>query len=387
MEKADDLLTSEAAADRRLRHDPTDHCVLQLGGRDIPSLQAACALANHYGFDEVNLNCGCPSIQTGGADDYGATLMLDPAGTGDLLRILCDASRAPVSVKCRLGTHERVRDDGTLPDDNYDTLAHFVRTVSSRAPVKHFAVHCRSAVLSGLSPTKNRCVPPLRPDFVLRLAEEFPDLAFTLNGGMAGAEHVARTLQAHPVLDGVMAGRWVLQNPLDLAGMDAVLVGGASGQREWSNDVVLATALGAINTYSAYALRAADTKDAALHELAIPFVLVLEHLRAIDAALWGDDGDTQHIAAREGRCGAGGATGPVDNHGSIHGVGVMRYEGDWLDEAHLALTRGSVNITLRWVHCARAPRCALPTCSPRAPLPTCWLPCDKACCFIAICCV
>ena len=91
MEKASDLLASAAAAERRLRHPAAERCVLQLGGSDIPSLQDACRLANAYGFDEVNLNCGCPSVETGGAD-YGAALMLDPARTAEILGAMADVS-------------------------------------------------------------------------------------------------------------------------------------------------------------------------------------------------------------------------------------------------------------------------------------------------------
>jgi tRNA dihydrouridine synthase A len=157
MEKVGDLLVSAAAADRRLSHDAAGNCVLQLGGNNIPSLQDACRLANAYSFDEVNLNCGCPSIETGGAD-FGATLMLDPKATGDMLRAMADVSRAPVSIKCRLAAHPRLLDDGGLPVDEYDKLSAFVDSVSTRArSVSHWVVHCRAAVLAGLSPSKNRC--------------------------------------------------------------------------------------------------------------------------------------------------------------------------------------------------------------------------------------
>ena len=157
MEKVGDLLVSAAAADRRLSHDAAGNCVLQLGGNNIPSLQDACRLANSYSFDEVNLNCGCPSIETGGAD-FGATLMLDPKATGDMLRAMTDVSRAPVSIKCRLAAHPRLLDDGSLPVDEYDKLSAFVDSVSTRArSVSHWVVHCRAAVLAGLSPAKNRC--------------------------------------------------------------------------------------------------------------------------------------------------------------------------------------------------------------------------------------
>ena len=254
MEKTEAILESNAAAERRLRHDARDHCVLQLGGNDITRLQSACRIANQFCFDEINLNCGCPSVETGGAD-FGATMMLNPGGTGDACAAMADVSRAPISVKCRLGAHHRIREDGTLPEDNFEALANFVYVVSERAPVKHWVVHCRAAVLAGLSPAKNRCVPPLRPDFVLRLAQEFPDLDFTLNGGISSIHDATRTMAAQPSLQGVMAGRFVLQSPLDLAFLDVALRGSGGGDvgRGGGSRATSSAALEAIEAYLKYA--------------------------------------------------------------------------------------------------------------------------------------
>ena len=290
MEKADDLLASQAAAHRRLRGGPGERSVLQLGGRDIKKLEAACRLANEYGYDEINLNCGCPSVQSGGASDFGATLMLDPRGTADALRAMADVSVAPVSVKCRIGTHQRVGADGTLPTDDYRVLADFVHTVSSSTPVSHFVVHCRAAVLAGLSPSKNRCVPPLRPEFVSRLARESPALDVTLNGGIVGAAHVRQLLSAGPELAGVMAGRWVLSNPLDLAGLDSVLDAGGGGceggvGKQHNGEQELAIALKAVTEYGAYAVREAASGEGPVHEVAMPLLLISQHLQSIDEAL------------------------------------------------------------------------------------------------------
>ena len=318
MEKTEDILESDAAAERRLRHDASERCVLQLGGNEITRLKSACRVANKYGFNEVNLNCGCPSVETGGAN-FGATMMLDPASTGDACSAMADVSRAPISVKCRLGAHLKTREDGALPEDRFEALADFVRVVSERAPVKHFVVHCRAAVLCGLSPAKNRSVPPLRPEFVLRLAEEFPNLEFTLNGGIRGIHDATRTLAAHPSLHGVMAGRLVLRRPLDLAHLDTALLGcgdadvaRAGGHpATWQNAV-----LNAMQDYFEYSRLEALDKRAALHELATPLILVHEHLRSICTALDDADDDDARDAAD------------------------MWYDEEFLQEAHMALDRG-----------------------------------------------
>jgi tRNA-dihydrouridine synthase A len=147
MEKTADLQT-EDARHRRLWHRQTERpVVLQLGGDDPAQLAAAARYAAPYGFSEVNLNCGCPSVEAGGAD-FGAALMQRPHETARLLEAMAAAGGVPVSVKCRVGTHARPAEDGSLPADAYEPLAEFVHAVSSSGAVKHVAVHARAAVLS-----------------------------------------------------------------------------------------------------------------------------------------------------------------------------------------------------------------------------------------------
>lgn len=231
MEKAADLLASDAACERRLRH--SLHCegsltVLQLGGSDVAQMARAAALARRYGFGEININCGCPSIETGGAPDYGAALM----AKAPLVRQVCDAvseaSGLPVSVKCRVGTFDRIED---MPEGGgqFQQLASFVDDVSSSGTVKSFTVHARAAVMGGLSPSKNRLVPPLQHDLVHRLARERPMLSVILNGGMLSCEDLRIAANEGSGIKGVMAGRWLLQSPLDAVLLDRqdFLTGGA----------------------------------------------------------------------------------------------------------------------------------------------------------------
>ena len=161
MEKTADLAT-EAARHRRLWHRQTERpVVLQLGGDDPAQLAAAVRHAAPYGYSEVNLNCGCPSVEAGGAD-FGAALMRRPDATRRMLEAMADAAcGVPVSLKCRVGTHDRLAGDAAPPVDAYEPLAEFVHAVSRSGAVQHVAVHARAAVLSGLSPAHNRRVPPL----------------------------------------------------------------------------------------------------------------------------------------------------------------------------------------------------------------------------------
>ncbi|GLC72961.1 hypothetical protein PLESTF_001314200 [Pleodorina starrii] len=172
--------------------------VLQLGGSDPATLAAAAAKAAEYGYDEINLNCGCPSDRVAGAGCFGAALMLQPQLVADCMAAMAAAVAAagpgggplPVSVKCRLGVDEA---------DSYAQLHEFVRVVSEGSPVRHFIVHSRKAFLNGLSPHQNRTVPPLRHQWAWALARDFPHLQFSLNGGLLDC-HEARSaiLTSHP---------------------------------------------------------------------------------------------------------------------------------------------------------------------------------------------
>eukprot|EP00929_Paragymnodinium_shiwhaense_P048403 TRINITY_DN24473_c0_g1_i2.p1 TRINITY_DN24473_c0_g1~~TRINITY_DN24473_c0_g1_i2.p1 ORF type:complete len:430 (-),score=81.27 TRINITY_DN24473_c0_g1_i2:227-1474(-) len=192
--------------------------VLQLGGCDPKALRDAAQIAAPFGYEEVNLNCGCPSPKAAKVEDvsgFGAFLMKEPERVAECVAAIADGSSrgTSVSVKCRIGTHETVADQ-ERDGDEYETLLKFVDTVAATGHVQHFVVHARSAILSGLSPLKNRRIPPLHYDFVHRLSRDRPDLRITINGGIVDCTQVADHMQRG--LD-VMVGRWAIKSPWALA--------------------------------------------------------------------------------------------------------------------------------------------------------------------------
>lgn len=201
-------------AGRLLRFDPAEHPVaLQLGGAEPDELGAAAQLGAAAGYDEVNLNVGCPSdrVQAG---CFGAALMLEPQRVAECVRAMRTAVHVPVTVKTRLGVDEH---------DSYEFVRDFVGAVAE-AGCETFTVHARKAWLSGLSPKENRDVPPLDYARVYRLKREFPALTIVLNGGLVTLEESVAQL-AH--VDGIMLGRAVIQDSWLLARIDERLFGGA----------------------------------------------------------------------------------------------------------------------------------------------------------------
>lgn len=202
--------------DRLLAFDPSEHPVaLQLGGCDPAELAAAARRGESYGYDEINLNCGCPSdrVKSG---RFGACLMGSPALVAECVAAMRSAVRIPVTVKCRIGIEP-------MPDaaqDEYESLREFVATVAA-AGCDVFVVHARKAMLNGLSPKENREIPPLRYDVVHRLRDDFPALTFVLNGGIRTLEE-ARVHLAD--FAGVMLGREAYGNPYLLAHMHRAFV-------------------------------------------------------------------------------------------------------------------------------------------------------------------
>ena len=190
-----------------LDFDPAEHPLgLQLGGSD-PALLAACArLGARWGYDEINLNCGCPSerVQTG---SFGACLMAEPAIVAEGVKAMRDAVTIPVTVKHRIGLDDR---------EDYAFIRDFVGTVAD-AGCEVFIVHARNAVLKGLTPKENREVPPLRYEVVHRLKRDFPALTFVLNGGLTDWAAIERELEH---ADGVMLGRVAYHDPYFLAQAD-----------------------------------------------------------------------------------------------------------------------------------------------------------------------
>lgn len=211
-----EMLTTSAILhgdrDRLLRFDPSEHPVaLQVGGSD-PEEMAACArIAEDWGYDEVNINLGCPSERVQAAR-FGACLMAEPARVADCIRRMVAAVSIPVTVKTRIGIDDQ---------DSYGDLASFVGTLA-QAGCRTFVVHARKAWLQGLSPKENREIPPLRHDRVLRLKQDFPDLEIILNGGVRSIQQAAGLLDR---LDGVMIGRAAYETPWILAEADPVVFG------------------------------------------------------------------------------------------------------------------------------------------------------------------
>lgn len=193
--------------DRFLRFNPLEHpVVLQLGGSDPAALKDCARIAEDYGYDEINLNVGCPSerVQSG---SFGACLMAEPQLVADCISAMQSMVDIPVTVKHRIGIDER---------DSYEELCEFVEVLADTG-CNTFIVHARKAWLKGLSPKENREIPPLQYSVVHQLKQQWPHLRFIINGGF-------KTLhEAHDQLDyvdGVMMGREIYHNPYILAKVD-----------------------------------------------------------------------------------------------------------------------------------------------------------------------
>jgi tRNA-dihydrouridine synthase A len=213
-----EMITTGAALhgerERVLGFDAFEHPVaLQLGGSD-PAAMAECArLAQDLGYDEVNINCGCPSdrVQAG---RFGACLMAEPDTVAACVAAMRRAASIPVTVKTRIGIDAR---------DSYEHLADFVRRVAD-AGCTVFAIHARKAWLQGLSPKENREIPPLNYETVYRLKADFPALTIVLNGGMKSLDEAVPQIGAGK-LDGVMIGRAAYDTPYMLAEVDRRIFG------------------------------------------------------------------------------------------------------------------------------------------------------------------
>ena len=196
---------------RLLDHSPQEHPVaLQLGGSDPRELAEATRIASAWSYDEINLNCGCPSdrVQSG---CFGAVLMERPQLVADCVRAMRGETDTPVTVKCRIGVDEQ---------DPETVLPQFIETLVG-AGVRHIIVHARKAWLQGLSPKENREIPPLDHDLVVRIKQRFPDLTICINGGITSLAQAKALLDAG--LDGVMLGRAAYHDPASvLIGADAL---------------------------------------------------------------------------------------------------------------------------------------------------------------------
>ncbi len=196
--------------ERHLRFDASEHpLALQLGGSEPDALARCAALAEQWQYDEVNLNCGCPSdrVQEG---RFGACLMREADRVADCVRAMRSATDLPVTVKHRVGIDD---------SEDYAFMRGFVETVAA-AGCTTFIVHARKAWLQGLSPRENREIPPLTYEHVYRLKQEFPQLTVLINGGIRTLDQCRQHLR---YVDGVMLGREAYENPYALAGLDREL--------------------------------------------------------------------------------------------------------------------------------------------------------------------
>jgi tRNA-dihydrouridine synthase A len=196
---------------RLLDYSPQEHPVaLQIGGSDPAELAEAVRLSRPWGYDEINLNVGCPSdrVQSG---CFGAILMERPTLVADCVRAMIAEADVPVTVKCRIGVDDQ-DPETVLPD--------FIEKVSG-AGVRHIIIHARKAWLQGLSPKENREVPPLDHDLVVRMKRRFPDLTICINGGITSLDQARQLLALG--LDGAMLGRAAYHDPASvLIGADAL---------------------------------------------------------------------------------------------------------------------------------------------------------------------
>ncbi|OFW97197.1 MAG: tRNA dihydrouridine(20/20a) synthase DusA [Alphaproteobacteria bacterium RIFCSPHIGHO2_12_FULL_45_9] len=197
---------------RLLGFSDVEHPVaLQLGGSDLADLATCAKIGEDFGYDAINLNCGCPSdrVQKGA---FGACLMADPQLVADSVAAMKAAVNIPVTVKCRIGIDD---------SDDYNFLEDFIKKISA-AGCDTFIIHARKAWLKGLSPKENREIPPLRYDIAAEIKKNYPNLTIILNGGLTKLDHIQDALKT---FDGVMIGREAYNNPYFLTEMELALYG------------------------------------------------------------------------------------------------------------------------------------------------------------------
>ena len=196
----------------QLEFNKEEHPVaIQLGGSDVNDLVKSAKIAEDYGYDEINLNVGCPSdrVQKG---RFGACLMLEPDHVAECLNAMQTNVSVPVTIKCRLGVDHH---------EDYEFLYDYVNIVQSSG-IKHFIIHARNGILKGLSPRQNRHVPPLKYDYVYQLKKDFSNLNITINGGIKTIDECKKHLK---LVDGVMIGRAAYENPFLIKDIDTELYG------------------------------------------------------------------------------------------------------------------------------------------------------------------
>lgn len=212
---------------RHLDYSAVEHPVaLQLGGSEPADMATSARLGQDWGYDEVNMNVGCPSdrVQRG---TFGACLMAEPALVAQNVAAMIDAVDIPVTVKCRIGIDDQ---------DSEAALTDFIGQVSEKGGCQRFTVHARKAWLQGLSPKENRDIPPLDYDRVARLKQQFPDLHIGINGGIKDLDTAQSLLDRG--LDSVMLGRAAYQDPWLLAEVDARMFGEPPAENQSRHAVV-----------------------------------------------------------------------------------------------------------------------------------------------------
>lgn len=236
---------------RLLAYHPSEHpLALQLGGSDPKSLAMAATIAADYGYDEINLNVGCPS-QAVQAGRFGACLMAEPELVGDCVTAMRQVINLPVTVKTRIGIDK---------NDDYKFLVNFIEVIK-QAGVKTFIIHARKAWLTGLSPKENRTIPPLQYERVYQLKRDFPELIIILNGGVSSLKEIEQHLKH---VDGVMVGREAYHNPFAFSAVDKTL---------FNDDSIVATRFEVFTQYLAYCQQQ--------HKLGVGWRHLLKHTFAL----------------------------------------------------------------------------------------------------------
>ena len=299
MEKLDDIFPKSESLDylqgsleKRLgspqSFDETN-LVLQLGSNDPDRLKLCVEHAvQGYSFREINLNAGCPAIESGGAPTYGASLMTKRELTGTLVESMkrgleagmsSESDRPNISVKCRIGVFDNAEEMRPLEEKDYDYLMEYITTIRD-AGASHVVLHARPAVLSGLSPVKNRIIPPLDYEFVRRIAAEFEgEVDITLNGGITSiSQFTSLVSDSSPLISNYMAGRWSLRRPLDLVGVEGLLNSDLSTPLKDASKITIA-----LENYIDYALKMATLpthrQRFTTSDLCLPLYLVVEQLK------------------------------------------------------------------------------------------------------------
>jgi tRNA-dihydrouridine synthase len=266
--------------------------VLQLGSNHPDRLQSCVERATQlYRNDlrEINLNCGCPSIESGGASSYGASLMKQTELTAKLVEAVKNGSRAAstassdigISVKCRIAIFDHVDDMVQLDESHYRYLKEYISAIQN-AGANHVILHARPAILSGLTPVKNRLVPDLNYDFVERINAEFGGkMDVTLNGGITSLSQLSSLHEDSTSVTSHMAGRWCLRRPMDLVGVEALLLN-QDLKLDSLRNYVGKRSENAVQDYIDYAIKMAslpaNRQRYTIGELCLPLFLTVEQL-------------------------------------------------------------------------------------------------------------